>query len=110
MPIDLINEEEEDVIDNLTNSLPVNEQNAETSDNNMTIAEYKDGSHFSSPYVLNVDQPYNNARSNQGENHGFREQIHQHLDTVQGDLESLKELLSGDNYSLDTNALLGVST
>lgn len=39
-----------------------------------------------------------------------REQIHHHLDTVQGDLDSLKEFLRNEDYSLDANALLGVST
>ncbi|XP_053670538.1 uncharacterized protein LOC128720863 [Anopheles nili] len=33
----------------------------------------------------------------------------QHIDTVQNDLESLKELLKGDGYQLDANALLGNS-
>uniref|UniRef100_A0A182WDS3 HSF-type DNA-binding domain-containing protein n=1 Tax=Anopheles minimus TaxID=112268 RepID=A0A182WDS3_9DIPT len=33
----------------------------------------------------------------------------QHIDTVQTDLESLKELLKGEGYQLDANALLGVS-
>lgn len=30
-----------------------------------------------------------------------------HLDTMQSDLDSLRELLRGDNYSLDTNTLYG---
>lgn len=37
------------------------------------------------------------------------EQINQHLDSVQGDLESLKEFLRNEDYTLDANALLGVS-
>lgn len=32
-----------------------------------------------------------------------------HLDNVQNDLDSLKDLLRGDNYHLDANHLLGVS-
>uniref|UniRef100_A0A182NSX7 HSF-type DNA-binding domain-containing protein n=1 Tax=Anopheles dirus TaxID=7168 RepID=A0A182NSX7_9DIPT len=32
----------------------------------------------------------------------------QHIDTVQNDLESLKELLKGEGYQLDANALLGL--
>lgn len=32
-----------------------------------------------------------------------------HLDSVQNDLECLKDLLRTDSLSLDTNALLGVS-
>ncbi|XP_058117526.1 uncharacterized protein LOC131259930 isoform X3 [Anopheles coustani] len=32
----------------------------------------------------------------------------QHIDTVQTDLESLKELLKGEGYQLDANALLGL--
>ncbi|XP_050345836.1 heat shock factor protein isoform X3 [Nymphalis io] len=34
--------------------------------------------------------------------------IDDHLDTMQTDLESLRELLRGDTYSLDTNTLLGI--
>lgn len=33
----------------------------------------------------------------------------QHIDTVQTDLDSLKDLLKGDNYQFDANTLLGVS-
>lgn len=36
--------------------------------------------------------------------------INQHLDGVQGDLESIKEYLRNEDYSLDANTLLGVST
>ncbi|XP_058053944.1 uncharacterized protein LOC131205732 isoform X2 [Anopheles bellator] len=32
----------------------------------------------------------------------------QHIDTVQNDLDSLRELLKGDNYQMDANALLGL--
>lgn len=39
-----------------------------------------------------------------------REQLNQHLDSVQGDLDTLKEFLRNEDYSLDANALLGVST
>lgn len=39
-----------------------------------------------------------------------RDQINQHLDTVQGDLEALKEFLRGsDDYQVDANTLLSVS-
>ncbi|XP_047530409.1 heat shock factor protein isoform X5 [Vanessa atalanta] len=34
--------------------------------------------------------------------------IDDHLDTMQTDLDSLRELLRGDTYSLDTNTLLGL--
>ena len=36
--------------------------------------------------------------------------MHGHLENVQDELESLKDLLRSDNYSLDANTLLGVST
>lgn len=36
--------------------------------------------------------------------------INQHLDGVQGDLESIKEYLRNEDYSLDANTLLGVGT
>lgn len=38
----------------------------------------------------------------------FRNDIDDHLDAMQTDLESLKELLRSDSYSLDTNTLIGV--
>lgn len=31
------------------------------------------------------------------------------LESIQGDLESIKELFRGDEYTLDTSALMGVS-
>ncbi|XP_059050898.1 heat shock factor protein isoform X5 [Achroia grisella] len=37
-----------------------------------------------------------------------KDDIDDHLDTMQSDLESLRELLRGDGYSLDTNTLLGL--
>ncbi|XP_031769219.1 heat shock factor protein isoform X5 [Galleria mellonella] len=37
-----------------------------------------------------------------------RDDIDDHLDTMQSDLESLRELLRGDGYSLDTNTLMGL--
>ncbi|KFB51194.1 heat shock transcription factor (hsf) [Anopheles sinensis] len=37
----------------------------------------------------------------------YRAEYGQHIDTVQTDLESLKELLKGEGYQLDANALLG---
>ncbi len=39
-----------------------------------------------------------------------REDVNKQLDTIQGDLDSLKELFQADtDYSLDANALFGVS-
>lgn len=38
-----------------------------------------------------------------------RAEYGQHIDTVQNDLESLRELLKGEGYQLDANTLLGVS-
>lgn len=37
------------------------------------------------------------------------DQLNQHLDGVQGDLESIKEYLRNEDYTLDANTLLGVS-
>lgn len=40
----------------------------------------------------------------------YRDDVNKQLDTIQGDLDSLKELFQADNdYSLDANALFGVS-
>lgn len=39
----------------------------------------------------------------------LRTDFGQHFETVQTDLDSLKDLLKGDGYQLDANALLGVS-
>lgn len=42
--------------------------------------------------------------------HHNRDDVSKHLDTTQGELDSLKELLQADgDYSLDVNALFGVS-
>lgn len=38
-----------------------------------------------------------------------RRDITHHLDTVQGDLDTLKDLLRADNYTFDANTLLNVS-
>lgn len=39
-----------------------------------------------------------------------RDQLGQHLDTMQSDLESLKEFLrDGENYQVDANTILNVS-
>ncbi|XP_026493782.1 heat shock factor protein 1 isoform X5 [Vanessa tameamea] len=40
--------------------------------------------------------------------HSNKNDIDDHLDTMQTDLDSLRELLRGDTYSLDTNTLLGI--
>ncbi|XP_049810176.1 heat shock factor protein isoform X4 [Schistocerca nitens] len=37
-----------------------------------------------------------------------REELDSHLDSMQNDLDGLKELLKGEGYSLDANTLLGV--
>lgn len=37
-----------------------------------------------------------------------RDDLDSHLDTMQNDLDGLKEILKGDCYSLDANTLLGV--
>lgn len=40
----------------------------------------------------------------------FRNDIDDHLDSMQTDLESLRELLRSDSYAFDTNTLMGVRT
>ncbi|XP_055854707.1 heat shock factor protein isoform X1 [Episyrphus balteatus] len=40
----------------------------------------------------------------------MREEVSMHLDTVQDDLDTLKDLLRTDSYSLDANTLLGNGT
>ncbi|XP_059469810.1 heat shock factor protein isoform X2 [Neocloeon triangulifer] len=40
--------------------------------------------------------------------HPLGEELDNHVDQVQNDLEGLKELLQGDNYSLDANTLLSL--
>lgn len=97
------------VIDNLTGgggNLPVGNENDPNADRNTTVAKFEEHSTFSTPYVSKcgtlgrIDYTFKLV---------FREQIHQHLDTVQGDLESLKEFLRNEDYTLDANAVLGVS-
>ncbi|XP_031785474.1 heat shock factor protein 1 isoform X3 [Nasonia vitripennis] len=39
----------------------------------------------------------------------FREEVDTHLDTMQSELENLRDILRGEGYSIDANTLLGVS-
>lgn len=49
-------------------------------------------------------------KSNRSDPYYCRDQLNQHLDSVQGDLEALKEFLrDGENYQVDANTLLSVS-
>ncbi|XP_049777184.1 heat shock factor protein isoform X2 [Schistocerca cancellata] len=48
------------------------------------------------------------AGNNASENFINREELDSHLDSMQNDLDGLKELLKGEGYSLDANTLLGV--
>lgn len=41
--------------------------------------------------------------------YSLRDEVTNHLDNVQDELESLKDLLRTDGYSLDASTLLGVS-
>ncbi|XP_011205998.2 heat shock factor protein isoform X2 [Bactrocera dorsalis] len=56
--------------------------------NNMSLAKYKSG-----------------GTGNEGI---MRDEVNDHLDNVQDELESLKDLLRSDGYSLDANTLLGL--
>lgn len=39
----------------------------------------------------------------------FSTEYHSHLNDVQSDLDALKDILRGDGYQFDTNALINVS-
>lgn len=39
----------------------------------------------------------------------YREQMDTHLETIQSDLENLRDILRGDSCSIDANTLLGVN-
>ncbi|XP_013134956.1 PREDICTED: heat shock factor protein 1 isoform X3 [Papilio polytes] len=78
--------------------------------NNMTLATVNNSSNvnrFQSMYRRD------NMAKNQDEFSSFgsnsnKNDIDDHLDTMQTDLDSLRELLRSDSYSLDTNTLLGL--
>ncbi|XP_037953778.1 heat shock factor protein [Teleopsis dalmanni] len=57
-------------------------------DNNMAITKYKSGK---------IDSDGN-----------LCDDVHGHLESMQGELDSLKDLLRGEGYSLDANTLLGL--
>nr|XP_034835678.1 heat shock factor protein isoform X2 [Maniola hyperantus] len=57
----------------------------------------------------NISQNREEFPSHFGSNlHNNKNDIDDHLDTMQTDLDSLRELLRSDTYSLDTNTLLGI--
>lgn len=39
-----------------------------------------------------------------------RDEVDTHLDTMQSELENLRDILRGEGYSIDANTLLGVSS
>lgn len=41
--------------------------------------------------------------------YGYSDEVNGHLDNVQDELDTLKDLLRGDGVSIDQNMLLGVS-
>uniref|UniRef100_A0A0K8VNL3 Heat shock factor protein n=2 Tax=Bactrocera latifrons TaxID=174628 RepID=A0A0K8VNL3_BACLA len=71
------------------NNSPTTSQQGKTinNGNNMSLAKYKSG-----------------GTGNEGI---MRDEVNDHLDNVQDELESLKDLLRSDGYSLDANTLLG---
>ena len=40
----------------------------------------------------------------------FSDEVSDHLDVLQADLDTLKDMLSGNQYSLDASTILGVRT
>ncbi|XP_017473926.1 PREDICTED: heat shock factor protein isoform X2 [Rhagoletis zephyria] len=65
----------------------VSSQRKSTNGNNMSLTKYKNGG--------------------PGNEEIMRDEVNGHLDNVQDELESLKDLLRSDGYSLDANTLLG---
>ncbi|XP_050346008.1 heat shock factor protein 1 isoform X5 [Nymphalis io] len=76
--------------------------------NNMTLATVNNNTNrLQTMYRRDNSQNREEYSSHFG-SHSNKNDIDDHLDTMQTDLESLRELLRGDTYSLDTNTLLGI--
>lgn len=39
----------------------------------------------------------------------YRQEVNSHVETMQNDLDNLRDMLRGENYSIDANAILGVN-
>ncbi|XP_068626914.1 heat shock factor protein isoform X3 [Battus philenor] len=79
--------------------------------NNMTLATVNNNSSMNRLQTMykrdNIAKNRDEFSSNYGSNSN-KNDIDDHLDTMQTDLDSLRELLRSDAYSLDTNTLLGL--
>ncbi|XP_047530416.1 heat shock factor protein 1 isoform X6 [Vanessa atalanta] len=76
--------------------------------NNMTLATVNNNTNrLQTMYRRDNSQNREEYSSHFG-SHSNKNDIDDHLDTMQTDLDSLRELLRGDTYSLDTNTLLGI--
>ncbi|XP_047530385.1 heat shock factor protein isoform X2 [Vanessa atalanta] len=76
--------------------------------NNMTLATVNNNTNrLQTMYRRDNSQNREEYSSHFG-SHSNKNDIDDHLDTMQTDLDSLRELLRGDTYSLDTNTLLGL--
>ncbi|XP_039759650.1 heat shock factor protein isoform X2 [Pararge aegeria] len=81
--------------------------------NNMSLATMNNNANVNRLQAMcrrdNISQNRDEYPSHFGPNpHNNKNDIDDHLDTMQTDLESLRELLRSDTYSLDTNTLLGI--
>ncbi|XP_039759657.1 heat shock factor protein isoform X3 [Pararge aegeria] len=81
--------------------------------NNMSLATMNNNANVNRLQAMcrrdNISQNRDEYPSHFGPNpHNNKNDIDDHLDTMQTDLESLRELLRSDTYSLDTNTLLGL--
>ncbi|XP_072943098.1 heat shock factor protein-like isoform X2 [Epargyreus clarus] len=79
--------------------------------NNMTLATVNNNTNVNRLQTMyrrdNINKSREELASLFGPN-AAKTDIDDHLDTMQTDLESLRELLRSDSYSLDTNTLLGL--
>ncbi|XP_045501165.1 heat shock factor protein isoform X3 [Colias croceus] len=79
--------------------------------NNMTLATVHNNANINKLQTMyrrdNNNQNREEYTSHLGSNSN-KNDIDDHLDSMQTDLESLRELLRSDTYSLDTNTLLGL--
>ncbi|CAH2050450.1 unnamed protein product, partial [Iphiclides podalirius] len=99
--------------DNITSNLNLADIKTELQDdfdwNNMTLATVNNNTNVNR---LQTVYRRDNIAKNRDEFSSFgsnsnKNDIDDHLDTMQTDLDSLRELLRSDAYSLDTNTLLG---
>ncbi|XP_050681290.1 heat shock factor protein isoform X3 [Leptidea sinapis] len=78
--------------------------------NNMTLATVNNMNRLQSVYKRDNNTQNREENSSLLGTNSNKNDIDDHLDTMQTDLDSIRDLLRSDSYSLDSNTLLGLFT